>query len=1525
KEPAADKSLDVLTVEATAMLKIHARSAGRLKEKSTVISEIAKGRKKIRTSLKKRIERLDKAIDIYAQILKGEEKEEKIARLRSLETELKKESADVDSLLQDYREASKDASTLTQLLENIQHLANDLRQDIPEAVQSREYKLLEKAVKQIETHVTGLIPPAKEHAKDLDRYLPELQKLNDEVREKLIVELTDHRREMTERAESAGAQAALHKRLAEERQKTIERITQEKAKVQEEKESVQRTLEQRAAELADVNKLVDRWKTDLRAAQDAAKKNPNLEENVSIELGKELKDQSNILTILISVINSKENAAAILEEELRTWAQRRDDLAKEKESLASARDSTEKAKTAAGEESEGLNSIIKELNDKIKAAAEKAAATTEERVRKEGEAELKRLNEELQKAKDGKSEADTEQSRLNDELGRIKSRLEESGRTLEEVNARLPELERAAAEARGEADTTKAEMERVVKEKDGTIKLLEYRIGEAKDKSKAAGIRIRDSTRKVTQLEIDLKEIKAREEKGFADLNKAWSAAGRIEDKMLEFKSAKEELDKALAEEKKKNEALVRERKEKVTALLKDIRELQGTVRMMTAQGAEAKASAERLMAERRRKGERLKKAEAELKEAKTRVKLLESYSLEEANQKEIERLKGVISGKENEIEGLKQEVAGKDSERRTAEETARTAERDAENFRRELESKEKRFESDVASIRTETEEARRQAEGLSEEIDRLGGELRLHTQRNYDLKTRIAELKTKTEEMEQSITEALQRHDDAIAMRLREEIEPLIEEELKLMKAEVTEEERVTHLTRMLYQNLNRLFHSLETFRTYAESEMTTLREEVQRLNDQFEISEGQKRMLQEKEIPQLEAELREQRAIPKLTDEVRERIATLENNLREAMKQLELEIAVKEAADNELKEAKQRLADVEAENQRLSSRRESYEEIDISDLELFEGERAQWFAKIIQPAHEKLAEAKLTARSDPRVALAETDEAQGLAEKADEDNKNSFSKEERMQMDGLLREISIFKGNLVTAISDLEVTEPRVVLKPARVGALIPFTSAAYDMSVKEYSTPDSGGVEVPSAVLDYKKKIITVGRTLTYDTSKKGLQKEKCDIVITGEKEYLTVSRKHLEIVREDETFTLHYHGTYTGEVVPASGDTMMIEKGDKIPLKDGTKIFLDPEKNLGFLFTIISSAEAERRQSLSWFKTVVEFTEKRKVKERLGYLLVPSHVRVAEELREQSLKPSKTNMIILNHEVKVGKAKGNNIVVDTHDSYTNVVNEGGQLKSRSIRDSIASYHLKIIRKNGEYILERVNKDVQTFVNYRPVDHTKKLENGDVIHLGENEPVFFTFGIKEFEPDAQVVWEKYALLFDYENFNCPMVDGLVGIVRCPNGKVSVTDYNGRDVVKKDGSIILNKYSMVFGSSKDKEVVIECDDNLVNPAGIKIADLCGDEHFMLTRGFGQQYVFKSLDKWNKIVLVSGGQEFQTPFGGVAILQSGDVIKLFESKDTFIEFKVERLAMKTDDYWQQARIRFVKPSAWNAVRKLIG
>ncbi|MBW2971574.1 hypothetical protein KY359_00930, partial [Candidatus Woesearchaeota archaeon] len=42
KEPAADKSLDVLTVEATAMLKIHARSAGRLKEKSTVISEIAK-------------------------------------------------------------------------------------------------------------------------------------------------------------------------------------------------------------------------------------------------------------------------------------------------------------------------------------------------------------------------------------------------------------------------------------------------------------------------------------------------------------------------------------------------------------------------------------------------------------------------------------------------------------------------------------------------------------------------------------------------------------------------------------------------------------------------------------------------------------------------------------------------------------------------------------------------------------------------------------------------------------------------------------------------------------------------------------------------------------------------------------------------------------------------------------------------------------------------------------------------------------------------------------------------------------------------------------------------------------------------------------------------------------------------------------------------------------------------------------------------------------------------------------------
>gem|GEM_PF-3829498 len=1541
ERPEADKSLEVLAIEKAALMKVHSRSAQDLKQKRDQLKAVLDEMKKRTPRMRKQADSLEKDIAAYSKILEeGPEKDKKIERLKKLEEGLLSEKgAKVREAILSFSEAEKQDKYLTELLADVDRIRSHLDDDFSEKHRGDDYAHLQRVIEDIRGSVDKLKLIPGEHREAAARFLQRIHEFGDSVVGLKNSELALLRREHTAAAEHAEALRIQAQRRADGLDADLRRTEGERARWQSDAERL-------SSQLQDVNKLVAKWKSDLAKARELAKSNKSLESTVTEALSKNISEQADVLTLVMAALNAKQALADSLSTELTETKEKAGALDTQKSALETQKESNQRALETANEEKDALIERIRELKERTAQAVRDAQTTTEESVQQEKRREIEKLSGQLEEAEEQLGESQAEARRLREENDRLKDQAGPIDEQIIKQRDKIIRLERELTDAKTDAQRWKDDSETLERANKEQKAAFEERINALEASERKLQDEAGQKELEIIRLSTDLTKAEEQKDYFFRKADEAWGKMGSFESQTLNFKEANEKLQEHLKEEREKSTALAEARDAKARDLLQQKLKVMQLERLYRTEAAEAQATIDRLMQERKMNGLHLRDTKEEVKQLKARMKSLESMAADDATRAEMERLRVLLAGKERDVRSLSEKGSQDESMIRDALKRADDTEKEARRLLKEAESIEERHKVALAELKQAAETQREEAEHQAGEIEVLNGQITEQRRKNEGIKTELDRITAQVDIKEQEIMKALADKDIAAATQVEKEKAALLAREKELLDEGADTEEDLLKLTRRLFEATQRLFHVLESFRIVAEAESRGLNSSIETLAQQLEVAENGKKALEEETIPQLRRSISDLESQPRITPEIRAAIASTEADLRTAQEAVQIQTALKDDARRDIEQEQERVRQLKQELERLRSRaagEKSAEEIEKERLRM---ERQAWFDEITSPARTKLVEAKMSAAEEPDEALNLLQEGMETTRNASEVYKNDFTSDERRSMDSLIGELHELEARIKKDLLDKEIASRREVTqptvpKPIRVGVLTPFTVGEYKASVRQFDSPADAGKEVRWVALDYTKRSILFGRTQTHDPSKRDLKAEKCDVVITGAREDIVqISRNHLEIVRVDkmegekgekkeweierEVYVLHYHGPYPVNVAMKNTNISRLKPGTKLKLEDGMKFFLDPEGSFGFTFSVLPAVNVERGQSLSWFKTVVDFSVKPPGPENLGYLMLPSHAKCAEELKGETTRPSDTKMVILNKAVKIGKKTGNDIAIDAQEDMERVVHEGGKLRIKKTSTMISANHALIKNEGGDYFVYNDSKEFGTFVNYRPVGEKQKLNPGDVIHFGENEPVFFVFGIKEFQPSELKSWDKYSVLFDNENFNCPVTSYFTGVISFGSAGVSVSvrDLKGNVRKSKDRNLLLNKHVMRFGKDSKNEVIIKLDPGLADSQGKKLIELMGDEHFMIRREFGHIYLFKSLNKLGSIMIVSGGKKMKAEAGNVCLFQSGDVVQLFDNKETVITFKLEQVEWKEGEYWQQAEIVFKRPSAF---RRLIG
>ncbi|MBN1543926.1 FHA domain-containing protein [Candidatus Woesearchaeota archaeon] len=1531
ERPEAEKSLEVLAIEKAAMMKIHSRSVQDLKAKRVQLKAILDEMKKRTPKLKKQADSLEKDIAAYSDMLRDEKAEpgnvermrKKIDRLRKLEEALMSDKgAKVREAILSFSEAEKQDKYLTELLADVERIRVHLEDDFSEKHRGDDYAHLQRVIDDIRGSVDKLKPIPGEHRDAAARFLQRIHEFSDSVVGLKNSELATMRRDHTAAAEHAEALRIQSERRANQLDELLRKTEGERARWKSE-------AEQLSSQLQDVKQLVARWKSDLETAREVAKKNPALESAISDALSKNLHEQSGLLTVLIAAVNAKDEFAAAVKRELEETRSKADALEQQSRQLEAQNENNQRAVETAQEEVRSLIERVKELKERTAQAVKEAQETAEESVQKEKKTEIEMITEKLREAEAQLSEAQSEARRLKDDTITLKEKKESVDVRHEELEKRVALLETELRDAQAEADRWKGDAESLKRENEEQKSASEERIRtlekSERDLQKEAG----DKEMEIIRLSTDLTAVESKADFFFRKADEAWSKIGSFEDKALGFRQANEELQRLLEEERQKSARISEERDLKARNLMEQRLKVMQLEKLRRAEAETARNTVERLKEERKRTGLRQKELTQELKGLKSQLKDLMSLAADDATNKEIERLKGMIAAQEAALGALSESNRQNENLLRDAASRAEDSEKDVQRLLEEIDKIEERHKVVLAEMKEESERYRNEAEKNADEIDSLRGRISEHMRKGEGVKAELKKVKSQLDSKEEDMMRALADKDVATAARVDKERMELLDWEKELLDAGAETDEEMLKLTRKIYESTQRLFHVLESFRSVAEAESRGLGQAISEMTGQLELAERERQRLEASVVPGLRQRIEEIESQPRITPEVRAVMNSAEDDLRKAQEAVQIQMALTRDARGDLAKEKERSRQLEEELRRLSSRVAEEKTIEEIEKDRFRIERQAWFDSVVRPARNKLNEAKMSAAEYPDEALNLVNEGLVIARKSSEDFKNDFTTEEGQAIQALIGDLmglerNIRQGRIDRDIaSRKEVTQQTMVPKPVRIGVLAPFTVGEYQAEIKQYDSSGSQGKVVRWVALDYTKGSILLGRTQTHDASKRDLNKELCDVVITGAREDIVqISRKQLDIIRVDDVYILHYHGHFAVDVAEKNGNVRKMKPGAKLKLEDGMKFFLDPESSFGFAFSTLPTVNVERGQSPTWFRTVVDFSVRPRGPEMLGYLTLPSHAKCAEELKGQTARPSATRMIMLNKAVNIGKSMENEIAIDAQEDMERVVHEGGKLHVRKTSSMISQIHAQIKKEAEDYIIYNSSREWGIFVNYLPVDGKQKLNRGDVIHIGENEPVFFVFGMKEFQPSEIKIWDKYSVLFDNENFNCPATSYFIGTLSCnsPGAAVSVKDIRGNVKKLKDRRLLLNRHLIRFGKDSGNEVVLKLDPDLSDTQGKRLAELIGDEHFMVRREFGHIYLFKSLNRWGSIILVSGGKKMKAEIGNVCLFQSGDVIQMFDNAETFVTVKLEQVEWKEDDCWQQAEIRLKKPGLLNKI-----
>jgi chromosome segregation ATPase/pSer/pThr/pTyr-binding forkhead associated (FHA) protein len=384
---------------------------------------------------------------------------------------------------------------------------------------------------------------------------------------------------------------------------------------------------------------------------------------------------------------------------------------------------------------------------------------------------------------------------------------------------------------------------------------------------------------------------------------------------------------------------------------------------------------------------------------------------------------------------------------------------------------------------------------------------------------------------------------------------------------------------------------------------------------------------------------------------------------------------------------------------------------------------------------------------------------------------------------------------GAGVTAEEEMPVEEAM----PEQVAVLevMPDPEISYEL-FQVYKKDEKPPATVQQIILDPDKEEISFGR----ESKKKGIEEQPRDVVIGGELT-ISISRDLFRIGKEGDRYTL---------TVGESMNAILINGN---PVKPGESAYLNHddtilihESHISLKFMLLTAENTGKdfpklADKLHWFKTVLELKKGLSV----GIPETPEKA-AASEGEDTDEETSVTYGCLEIPPNAIGKVEGGQIItsntrVQLNNQYTiigspgkeeksvmkEVTKEDGSTETMNIplskinvdvetgfkftdltkgetieaKKRIGRHHTAIawnIKKHEYVIAPDPDGEHKVFVNYEEVtEPRRKLLDGDVIHIGDNEPVFFIFRIREFRSSEKMEWDSIGVLFKFDELaKCP-----------------------------------------------------------------------------------------------------------------------------------------------------------------------
>ncbi|MBI5880684.1 hypothetical protein HZB90_00985, partial [archaeon] len=1492
------------------------------------IKEHTSAARKREHEIKDFLEELATAKKEHAKAVGREDREEKRVVLEQLEARMKTAmDADIADSGKLEVEAEKVSRLISRVNANMQKTSRLLPRVKSKFISSgdrsqKKYNEMIGRLDSLDKNNKELAGQAEEYRKLLYALRSELSVLREVIISAKHSELTAERLKFQAAAERADKEAADAGRLLGQLYKARFALDAKKSELEKEiaeKIKVMNTLSaQRKA-----------WQDDLNNAFKAAAADEKVKDRVSFVLKKSIGEQTDALSSLMSLIltlnNSCNETDALLKrtkEELAAATRSKDALQEEKEALEKAKAKAEEQKAAAERESGKISRDAEEEKAKLKRASQEEAARIQ--------ANINGLNAKIAALKDIFGEASAQEQVIDRQLSPLAGQIAEASEAINILTAKVSGLKAEKDDKATKLASAEASYKGVLVEKDKFIGNLTARNSELERERRA----LLDS---ISTLDKDSRKIEGvishmtSDIAGFVELQRtALEGIKGFDERVKRAEGLNTERGEKLAG---LENALEQQREmytKRVLFFLSLIATIKERIRNIDVEASSLERSSEAKDGYVRSLREQEGIIEADIKVLRERVREIRRIAEEKrspSDEVEFRRLEAEITEKDGEIERLKEKA--KDNSDAADKEAAYGGKMRGllSHAKDQLEEAELGHKQVIAELEHDIQKRREELEEVGRSIDEREGRVARREATHASMQLELDELRQKIPEakeiaeknalLDQEFTLISQLLvDEAALAEAKQGLAELVRQRLISLIKERNDIDALFKAKGEEYAKETRDVDELKVKKKDAEHRVGELEEEVRRLKEEIKPPP---------DVEKLGLDLAQTRK--EMADEEEKRKKAVKE-LEEARRNLEKsnkEIAAKEAELVKLRAEVERLTkELEEANLPLEEERQRSAKADKdSDAAV----RAQQFADAKKKILSKIVEGRRFADDEPQKAINFTAEAVRLANKL---KQQQLTKAEVFEVDRLISDatkIESYAERKLAALREPEhLRDTAEVLTPAveevtaaeavpsgKVGVLIPFLCARVasggkhkELSRKPASVAqaDSPGNAKGSAV-----------RMVVLDPSREGIifgKSDDCDVVLRGDKDDVVVlSREHFKIAWDGKSYQLiplpqkipEYNRKTLSyariRMYTPDGRVRKIGEGRPVSLSDGLEFFIDNAEMFCFVFRLFPIEDVQKVQKTVWSKAFVDFPASEE--QVFGYLSLPGHAHLLDIDGEESTV-MQAPIVLDRDEVGLGIAgseelEKDGIGIKPDDAFFVVIKGTAYL----CKERVPPLQAVIKREGEDYYIDN-RSGLGTFVNYEKFMGKRRLMPGDIIHMGDNEPLFFIFNVKKFAADEHTIWSSITVSFKYVNFDVPELETDVGVLHVPKqATLSVTDLAGKTNVQD--RLLLNRYVASFGSGEDNQVLLSCDDGFVDAQARPASSLIEDKHFAIKRDFLNAYSMTAMCAEGMRVLQKNGKEFILQKGMFYTPQDEDVIKLINSAEVFLVFNIEKMKINKSQY----------------------